>query len=58
MNPVGAFVELNIAHGGKANHILLGLGAYGRAAGLSWEVYNEIGGHDALWCAAMLGVED
>ena len=68
MSLVGAFVELNIDLGGKVNHPLLGLGADGRAravsnwapawsAGLSWEVYNE-GGHGALWCAAMLGVED
>ena len=48
MNLVGAFVELNVAYGGKANHLLLGLGADDLAAGLSWEVCNEIGGHGAV----------
>ena len=58
VNLARAFVELNAARVGKGHHLLLGIGAAGGpAAGLSWEVYNE-GGHGALWCAAMLGVED
>ena len=48
MSLVRAFVESNVARGGKGHHLLLGgLGAAGGpAAGLSWEVYNE-GGHGA-----------
>ena len=49
MNLVGAFVESNVAHGGKSHLLLLllGLGADGLAAGLSWEVYNK-GGHGSV----------
>ena len=57
MNLVGTFVELNVAHGGKAHHLLLWLGADDLAADLSWEVYNESGGHDAL-CFAIGIVEE
>ena len=44
VNLIRTFVESNVAYaGGKVHHLLLGFGADSRAAGLSWEVDNEIG---------------